>query len=131
MYRHGRLLHDCVEEFEGIAFEWHLSSAYEQRPEEDAEGVEIRSVILGHRLIAARLLRREIAERLLHSKLLVFMEGIDDEGGWGAKVLEGDGPVAEVDEAHETGVGVEVERVRANFAMEDAGSGAGVRRGGL
>ena len=56
VHGHRPLLDDGVQELEGAALEGERAAADEQRPEEDAERVQVRALVLGRRLHPASLL---------------------------------------------------------------------------
>ena len=96
--------------------------ANKQRPKQHAKGIQIRPVVLRNGLRRAGLLRGKVAHRLFDLPLLPLgqLARLDDEAARAAEALEGDGAVPKMREAHDARVRVDVERVGADLAVDDA-----------
>ena len=122
MYVHRLLLYDRMQELHRTPLKGQPAVANKERPKQHAKGIQIRPVVLRNRLRRAGLLRGQVAHRLLDLPLLPLgqLARLDDEAARAAEALERDGAVPKVREAHDARVRVDVERVGADLAVDDA-----------
>ena len=123
MYRGGLLLDDGMQELHGAPFEGQPAMTNKGRPKQDAEGIQIGPVVLCNGLGSTSLFRGKITHGLFYFPLFPLgqVAYLDNEVTRAAQTLQRDRTVPKMGEADDPGMGIYMEGVWADFAMDDAG----------
>ena len=123
MYMGGLLLDDGMQELHGAPFKGQPAMTNKGCPEQDAEGIQIRPMVLRNGLGSTRLLRGKITHGLFYFPLLPLgqIAYLDNKTARTAQTLQRDGTVPKMGKADDTGMGIYVEGVWADLTMYDTG----------
>ena len=122
MYIDRLLLDDGMQELHSAPFKRQPAMTNKGGPEQDAEGIQIRPVVLRNGLGSTSLLRGKITHSLFYFPLLPLgqISYLDNETTRAAQTLQRNGAVPKMGEADDTGMGIYMERVWADLTMDDA-----------